>query len=936
MDGNRKFIDISTRKMVYVPWLLDENLNYKQPSKNAIKEVYGINGQTIIETYSKFLIEGGDSDSLLSDLNSALSEFGLRISNDDLFDSLRWYTNEFYFYFIMLVKKNIGNFEWYYSDLADNTLCLNHKIYEAGVLRFSPFGKDCKNINNSLFCIILENLKNKGYQYQDIIDWLDILVSEYTELSYKSDILKLDDLWVSSELFFFFIEFVKVVTNSNNINSIIKEIDFNMFISIDTEPEKELKSILGLYFNNNFQLNITNQKKVIHTEILFDDENFVCNKLKYYKNYTYIIAQIVAGIHSGIYSRKRNQSRIKSYNLIFQDKSYDIIIDKKSKRFSYMIPLIFSLITAILFITLPKNYWFDFSLFSSTLFIWIVNLLFDKYKQQSRNYSNLKEDVLRLKEKLYYESKENFIKSESEFKKRESQYNIIKNKTDELRKQNYELNEFEKIKSKFYDNVLHELKTPLTLISSPINSIISNQFGDSIDVKNSIFNIIQKNCNRLKVLINMLLNSSKIDNGKMKLKCQETNMVNFCEEQLLLFKHQYESKNVKYTLKTNENLQLISSIDQILFEIVITNILSNAYKFSNDDCEIDIFVNSSYCSQFIEISIKDNGIGIPSDKIEKIFDRFHQIETDSVSPHEGTGLGLSLVKEIVEMHDGQIVVESELGSGSTFTIIIPIIEKRNCDLSKPESLTILKPSNLPINNPTINIANISKDIKNILLVEDNSDLAEYIVSILKEDYQFIYANNGFEALEIIDNEQKIDLIISDIMMPKMDGLTLLNRLFQKGLVSTIPFIFLSAKSNEEDLIKGFNLGAIDYITKPFNFDLLKTKIERIFEYNNSRDNATVAKIKENFNFKLESAFSTSYRDETDSRSDLFEKFNITKREQEIINLVFRGMQDKEIAYELNIVTTTVSKHLANIYGKLNISNRLELTTFFMKKSLVYS
>ena len=390
------------------------------------------------------------------------------------------------------------------------------------------------------------------------------------------------------------------------------------------------------------------------------------------------------------------------------------------------------------------------------------------------------------------------------------------------------LHEVDELKTSFFTNISHEFRTPLTLILGPVKQMIDETNEQKSKEKLSV---VHKNAKRLLNLVNQLLDIAKLESGNMKLRTSPQNIIPFLKAIVISFTSYAERKNITLKFETSEE-KIIVYFDNEKFEKIITNVLSNAFKFTPERGKIMVRAESN--DKFLTINISDTGVGIPKEKISKIFDRFYQVNQAHTREYEGTGIGLAFTKELIELHKGTIEVESVEGKGTTFKINIPLGK----DHLKPEEIIITDDNNsLTIHTepfleePAIkNKFNfITKNGKPILLiVEDNYDVRNYIKQNLENGFNITEACNGEEGWEK-SISQIPDLIISDVMMPKLDGFKLCEKLKSDERTSHIPIILLTAKASSQDKINGFKTGADDYIMKPFEPNELVERIKNLIE-----------------------------------------------------------------------------------------------------------
>ncbi|MEP3382144.1 MAG: two-component regulator propeller domain-containing protein [Maribacter dokdonensis] len=377
-------------------------------------------------------------------------------------------------------------------------------------------------------------------------------------------------------------------------------------------------------------------------------------------------------------------------------------------------------------------------------------------------------------------------------------------------------------KLRFFTNISHELRTPLTLILGPAKQLLEESNENSSDYQKSRFNLIHQNASRLLNLVNQVLDFRKAQTGELKLKVSKTDILLFTTNTFDSFKEFAFNKQIDFNI-ISEVEHLFGWIDRDKFDKILYNLLSNAIKFTNKYGHVDLFVKLKENDEnTLVIEVSDDGIGIPLKSQEKIFTRFYQA-TNSKENNTGSGIGLSLVKSLVELHKGTIVVESKPNEGSTFTVEIPIHRESyskkevfefisNKEISEPETF-------VPIKRKTTNT-----DIKDkILVIEDNTELRKYLIDYLSTYYKVYEAENGEEGLQLC-RKIKPMLCVADVMMPVMDGLEFCNELKNDEFISHIPVILLTALSENEDKVKGYDVGADSYLVKPFDPSLLKSVI----------------------------------------------------------------------------------------------------------------
>lgn len=411
-----------------------------------------------------------------------------------------------------------------------------------------------------------------------------------------------------------------------------------------------------------------------------------------------------------------------------------------------------------------------------------------------------------------------------------------KNQLKKEREDREKVEEVNQLKLQLFTNISHDFRTPLTLIIGPLKRLIDTNQGNGTLQKQLAG--MYRNANTLLQLINQLLDFRKSEAGKLKLSVSSRNIVPFLENIKLSFDELAEQRNIQYQFQT-KNTNYTMWFDEIEMKKVILNILSNAFKFTPEGGSIKLKVSET--NNRLKIVISDTGKGIRKEDIPHVFDRYFQLGQH----HElrsGTGVGLALAKDIVLLHHGEVLAESTLGKGTKFTILLPT---GNAHFNE-EQLNVVDTDysngtdiSLPYNPSIINIGWVSeKDeiqditideaLPTLLHVEDNKEVRQFIKDIFKDLYNVIEAENGTTGIAIAQTKP-IDLIISDVMMPKMDGLAFCNAIKTNLTTSHIPIILLTARSSSKAQKSGFNEGADVYITKPFEADLLKMQVQNLLK-----------------------------------------------------------------------------------------------------------
>lgn len=398
----------------------------------------------------------------------------------------------------------------------------------------------------------------------------------------------------------------------------------------------------------------------------------------------------------------------------------------------------------------------------------------------------------------------------------------VAKRAEELSKLNEKLIESERMKSEFVATVSHELRTPLTLILAPIESILAGDAGALTDEQTEHLKTMHNNTVRLLQLITGLLDFSRLEAGKIEMRPEPTDVVALTKSILADFAPALKQKQLTMVSNLPETSCLIE-IDRYLYERILFNLVSNAVKFTQINGIVTVSLAKVQGDQWV-VSVKDTGIGIPESDIELIFQRFRQAEAPSTRRFEGAGLGLALVVEFARLLGGDVSVESKLGVGSQFSV--SFIGKDAAGAKQKDS-SVARKAMVPQYGINESAKRTKDDHKpTVLVAEDNTELAAYIESVLESFCRVLIAKDGQEAL---DKMKAIapDLIISDIMMPEIDGLTLCKEIKSDPVLKSTPVVLLTALTNRESLIKGWESGADEYLFKPFHPKELTTRVKGI-------------------------------------------------------------------------------------------------------------
>ncbi|MGI0106668.1 hybrid sensor histidine kinase/response regulator transcription factor [Salinimicrobium sp. WS361] len=464
-------------------------------------------------------------------------------------------------------------------------------------------------------------------------------------------------------------------------------------------------------------------------------------------------------------------------------------------------------------------------------------------------------------------------------------------------------------KIQFFTNISHEFRTPLTLISSPLQDVL--QDASLSERTKEKLNIVNKNTIRLKRLIDELMDFRKLQLNKIPLNISSFNILELMEESMEYFKEEAHHRNIVLSLESENQCSEIWA-DRGKLEKILFNILSNAFKSTPNNGIITLTASTREQYNFdlaskerpikaLELSIEDTGKGIHPNELDKIFQRFYQIKERNEQYYNGTGIGLEVVKSFVELHGGKIEVESELGVGTRFRILLPLEKEHYYSEENSREIAISEPDK--ISEITSEKVFPEKDEdprkKTLLIVEDNSELRTYLKQELEVDYKVISANNGREGLEKA-NKYIPDVIITDVIMPVMDGMEFCSLLKKDERINHIPVLMLTAKAMTNDWIEGFEAGADLYLNKPFEMTIMRSQIKQLIK------NRTLL-----FSKYMEDVNKTEFEPNSTSLEQQF-VFEIIKYTRE--NIKETNLNVEKLADEFNLSRSQLYRKIKNLTG----------------------
>jgi signal transduction histidine kinase/DNA-binding response OmpR family regulator len=510
----------------------------------------------------------------------------------------------------------------------------------------------------------------------------------------------------------------------------------------------------------------------------------------------------------------------------------------------------------------------------------------------------------------------------------------VEEKTSELQVAYKKIEESSKIKTDYFINVAHETKTPLTLIGNYLDRYIKRN-GESDELR-----IISSNFDLLRDAMVRFLDTEKFEKDEFFYNHDQlvsaTRLINI---KIPLYRELSRKKNINFVSETEDNI--ILRADQMAIERIINNLIDNALKFSGEFDTISLTLGK--VGNYAVITVSDSGPGIDSKSIPEIFQPYFQLDNRKKNL-SGLGMGLYIVKRIVDSLNGEIKVKENPGGGSVFSVILPAFSEGQ---NIPAGSEIISENGLPGNEtandhlptahnalsginhkdkeePYIDLPHYITERKNILVIEDNKDMLRFLQEELSADYNVFTATNGINALSLLKTSPRLDLILSDVMMDSMDGFEFFDLISPDSKYNTIPFLFITARSDQQEKINMLNRGVTDYLYKPFSVDELKARVFSALKNAESQRKSGIHDAIETLNLKLINKTGEISHDKWDVFNRKARDYNLTRRQIEIIREVEIGSEYKHIADKLSISPKTVHRHMQILFEKFNVHSKIEL------------
>ncbi|OEK04175.1 response regulator [Roseivirga misakiensis] len=475
-----------------------------------------------------------------------------------------------------------------------------------------------------------------------------------------------------------------------------------------------------------------------------------------------------------------------------------------------------------------------------------------------------------------------------------------------IQKQADRLKALDKVKSRFFANISHELRTPLTLINAPLESLVDSGKIKDEEVRETL-RVAKRNGINLLSLVEEILDLAKLDAGKLSLVENPVLLHEFIKDILNEYGAASKTRNIDFEFVFGLPKDLTLLMDEKKAGKIIRNLLSNALKFTESKIKIEVLETTA---GEVSLTVSDNGIGIDENDLPYIFDRYYQSESPEKKAEGGTGIGLALAKELAELQQGQLNVIKNVAPGAKFEYKFPRKEAKS-ELILPLINTDNQVLDIALKEVLTNYAETFSVEKPVLLItEDHPDMRNFIAKTLEPYFKVLTAENGRIALNVLES-QDVDIVISDVMMPEMDGFELLASIKQNSNLHQVSVVMLTARTETEDRLHALTMGIDDYLTKPFSAAVFLARIKNILE-----NRIKVIKAVKELN-------KVNANGVEDNTSVLASEYNLSAREIEVLKLISKRYSNAEMAEEMYVSTNTIKFHIKNLYTKIGVKNRAQ-------------
>ncbi len=937
--------------MLHVPWGRKES-EFPQ------------DGTAIIRCVRAFVDHGGDPEALCELLSQHLSNPRFTVTPEGLVQSDRRYSYEFYFYLFVFAKTILEDPGFRYMPTRGDQLESFHNILEQGPMRFDPW--QCDECGSFAGQLSITNMLSMFMYVEEVIeaspssdapngertisrDALNCLNSCVSE-SFRVDrgFFDKEELLISMEYLLYLSEIFIMLTNDKDFvyNALYYGFlhDSKLARSIFSQPA--MSPVEGFMLwqtrtNNLYRMEFRQRPQRLDVRLHLRNL-FNTGMLGAYREASVDgIQKACLGVHRAfmeLATRHPVRTRILQNDGLLNE--FTVRIRWQTLRFT-PIALSMAIIGTAGYVGASllafQHAWPAWSrvLVSGVAGASITGLIIALAisRKRTRIMKRQFADTRTVIDEQYVSLKET---SAELLQERNALEEKVRLRTAELEDALSSLTRLDHAKTNFLANITHELRTPLTLLSVPMENVRAGRYGSSIPVDHPVFELVQRNLNRLNHQIKQLLDYTRLDLGAMPFHLQVVPLVAYVRGLVAELESLAERRGLALVMinRTTRH-EVYISVDQTMLETALLNLINNALKFTEKG-EVRLVVGPELDNTMVRVSVEDTGIGFDSHLKESLFERFVQCEDRPDRRVEGAGLGLALVREIAVQNGWRLDAEGRRGEGATFSVDIPVSTASGSDdaHSVPSGTDRVGRTAVGLHAIVETTPGYEDRGRNIvLLIDDNPDMGTLVSDVLEPEFFVVWCRSGEEALRYLSEHPLVSLVVCDVMMPGMSGFALRERLVEEPAFKDIPFVFLTALDDVEDRFRGLSGGALDYIRKPFKAAELRLKVRNILDLQDARyrqalsDSAAVERL---------SRLGAAEKTEAADRASLFRDTCITPAELRVLELLREGLQDKEIADRLSISPRTVASHLHRLYRKTETGNRLELMAWMVNGGAIGS
>jgi signal transduction histidine kinase/DNA-binding NarL/FixJ family response regulator len=914
-------LSLRGRPMKHEPWPRpgSRGQDKRHPSPG---DDFAISGEAFRESFLYFLRRGGDGEALVSLMNEH-APAGFTADKDLLLDPGRWYGAEYYFYFNLFMKELMGDFGFSFDPGEGVMLSRFHRYYEAGKLRGTPWGPgpDGGAVGGLASINLLFPLRyirdELGLPVDEILAWLNRFTNPGK--SVDAEFIFSDDapLLYSYEYTVVLLTLAEAYSNGSSFlprafAAYIAEEGSSVFEALLSCPPRKAAAALAVFrssMSSAYRDSVSATPFAITVRTVIQDPVYLAALGRYRESLLELGLLVQLGGNLGVlervYDAPLSISRTDAFAEAGGETGYELVFSRRLNRRKLASALVPAAASAAASMALCRAALPPIAgLLAAGAFGALgcaTGLAMRRVRVLERrlegSHARLRSQVGRLKETNLALLSERATLAER-----------VEARTAELAAANRRLQELDKAKTDFFLDVSHELRTPLTLIMAPLDAIRRGRYGESLPRGHEAFAVMGRNCARLREQVDDLLAVARMDRRALKPSMVPLDLGVSCRRLSGEFAEVAAQRSIDLRLILPEE-RLVASLDRRLWERIFLNLVSNALKYTPDGGEISIALERA--GGMALFRVKDSGIGIGAEDMGRVFDRFYRGDSGATLLGEGAGLGLALVKEACSLMGIAIEAASSPGEGSEFRLEFPA----SAELPAGDASEADRPAEA--RGGTANGGGAAR----VLVVEDNPDMAAFIVELLSPALEVVWAANGREALAL-GVRSRFDLVLTDVMMPVMDGTALFSEWRRSDGGDSTPFVFLTARASEDEKLEALRDGAVAYLYKPFSADELMALVSSLLGMSAAQRDRGRRELETRVRAALEDR--STLRRELPRLEELFREAGLSSRELEVASLVAEGMANKEIGAELGISSHRVANILCEVFRKTGCASRAQL------------